>query len=428
MQIETAMHPKHWQDTATAMQEQRDPDTQYSNRRSEALDTIGNIASLRWDTEGSSSSSIWSARQEESSSFQSSYGSMGSSGGVQPPQGLLGVEPDLISGMNDLSFHHHNASQPPRLSSLQMAANRFTTTTAIAPSGSASVTSTGTSIPGLMNAFSGSVSQYSSSHYNPPQKNVRTAPTMLTGPPPGFLSPITTSNQRQSSAGSDDLDTSTGSLGTSSSFHSQRSRHQQRSTHRSRGATSGRQPPQRGGGGGFSINSAMMNDSIATQDTNDLQPLQRGTYKQQQQQLLGDNTNDSSLQSALSMASSKTPLMSGVERPILPQPINSMNNNWDVPDDSDDEEDLDPRAKKLDWLLRMNRRLTEIPVGDLDTQVVPLLAIMNSWAKTKSSQGATMVEMWLNRAQQEYEAGNRKIYLTTKMYTMAGTNLLVFYR
>lgn len=419
MQIETAMHPKHWQTTATAMQEQRDPDTQYSNRRSEALDTIGNITSLKWDAEGSSSSSIWSARQEESSSFQSSYGSVGSSGGAQPPQGLLGVEPDLIAGMNDLSFHQQNASQPPGLSSLQMAANRFTTNTAIAPSGSASVTSTGTSIPGLANAFSGSASQYSSSHYNPPQKNLGAAPTMLRGPPPGFLSPITTSNQRQSSAGSDELDTSTGSLGTSSSLNSHRSRNQQRSNHRSRG-TSGRQPPQRGSGG-FGISSTMINDSIVTHEIKDLQQHQRGAFKQHQQ-MLGDNTNDSSLQSALSMASSKTPLMSGVERPILPQPTNSMTSNWDIPDDSEDDEDLDPRAKKIDWLLRMNRRLTDIPVGDLDPQVVPMLPIMNSWAKTKSSQGATMVEMWLNRAQQEYEAGNRRIFLTTKMYTMAGTN------
>ena len=342
---------------------------------------------------------------------------MGSSGGGQQPQALLGVEPDLVAGMNDLSFQHHSDGRAPLVSSLQMAANRYTTNTAIDPSGSASVTSTGTSIPGLANAFSGSASQYSSSHYNPPQKKLLSAPTMPTGPPPGFLSPITTSNQRQSSAGSEDLDTSVGSLGTSSSSLHSRSRHQ-RSTHRSRGS-SGRQPPQRGGSGG--LNSTMVNDSIATHDMNDLQQQQRGTLKQQQ--LLGDNTNDSSLQSALSMASSKTPLMSGVERPILPQACNNSINNWDVADESDDDEDLDPRAKKLDWLLRMNRRLTDIPVGDLDPQVVPLLAIMNAWAKTKSSQGASMVEMWLNRAQQEYEAGNQKIVLTTKMYTMAGTNM-----
>lgn len=80
-----------------------------------------------------------------------------------------------------------------------------------------------------------------------------------------------------------------------------------------------------------------------------------------------------------------------------------------------------PRTKKRDWLLRMNRKLQEIPLGELDPAQVPLAAIMNAWAKTKSSQGAAMVELWLKRAQQEYDAGNRRVVPTTKMYTMAGT-------
>ena len=49
-----------------------------------------------------------------------------------------------------------------------------------------------------------------------------------------------------------------------------------------------------------------------------------------------------------------------------------------------------------------------------------LSAVMNAWAKTKSAQGASMVEMWLNRAQQEYDAGNHRIVPTAKLYTMAG--------
>ena len=76
--------------------------------------------------------------------------------------------------------------------------------------------------------------------------------------------------------------------------------------------------------------------------------------------------------------------------------------------------------KKHEWLLRMNRKLQEIPVGDLDPATVPLSAVMNAWAKTKSAQGADMVELWLKRAQQEYDAGNRRVVPTTKMYTMAG--------
>ena len=77
------------------------------------------------------------------------------------------------------------------------------------------------------------------------------------------------------------------------------------------------------------------------------------------------------------------------------------------------------RSKKRDWLLRMSRRLSDVPVGELDPSNIPLSAIMNAWAKTKSAHGASMVEMWLKRAQQEYDAGNHKVVPTTKMYTMA---------
>ena len=54
---------------------------------------------------------------------------------------------------------------------------------------------------------------------------------------------------------------------------------------------------------------------------------------------------------------------------------------------------ISPRTKKREWLLRMNRRLIEVPVGELDPAAVPISAIMNGWAKTKSSEGAAMVEM-----------------------------------
>lgn len=85
------------------------------------------------------------------------------------------------------------------------------------------------------------------------------------------------------------------------------------------------------------------------------------------------------------------------------------------------------RSKKRDWLLRMNRKLNEIAVGELDPSVMPLSAVMNAWAKTKSAQGASMVEMWLKRAQEEYNAGNLSVVPTTKMYTMAGmSNFTLF--
>jgi hypothetical protein len=81
--------------------------------------------------------------------------------------------------------------------------------------------------------------------------------------------------------------------------------------------------------------------------------------------------------------------------------------------------DMSPKSKKREWLLRMNRRLAEIPIGELDPASIPLSAVMNAWAKTKSPQGAAMVEMWLNRAQQEYDSGNLRVMPTAKLYTMA---------
>jgi hypothetical protein len=123
--------------------------------------------------------------------------------------------------------------------------------------------------------------------------------------------------------------------------------------------------------------------------------------------------------------------------PILPQALQVNDDSFGHTMPSDDEEDDDdeddghnpftqgaggsPKSKEKKWLLRMNRKLAEIPVGELDPATMPLSAVMNTWAKTKSSQGASMVEMWLKRAQQEYDAGNHRVEPTAKMYTMAGT-------
>lgn len=87
---------------------------------------------------------------------------------------------------------------------------------------------------------------------------------------------------------------------------------------------------------------------------------------------------------------------------------------------SDSRSDSNGKSKKHEWLLRMNRKLEEIPVGELDPATVPISAIMNAWAKTKSAQGAAKVEIWLKRAQEEFDVGNRRVVPTTKMYTMAG--------
>lgn len=124
----------------------------------------------------------------------------------------------------------------------------------------------------------------------------------------------------------------------------------------------------------------------------------------------------------------KAPIAAG--RPILPAiedsyPAAYVDDEVDESIDAldttgDDNDPLSPSSKKDEWLLRMNRRMNEIPVGQLDPATVPIAAIMNAWAKTKSSQGASMVEMWLNRIQKEADAGNSKVAPNTKLYTMAG--------
>mmetsp|Transcript_14092 Transcript_14092/g.34145 ORF Transcript_14092/g.34145 Transcript_14092/m.34145 type:complete len:1145 (-) Transcript_14092:60-3494(-) len=112
------------------------------------------------------------------------------------------------------------------------------------------------------------------------------------------------------------------------------------------------------------------------------------------------------------------------KRPILPAMEDVYGNSLDPTNDDDDEDDFgDDRnsaaSKKRDWLLRMNRRMAETEVGALDPSTIPIAAVMNAWAKTKSAQGATMVETWLKRAQEEYVAGNTRVIPSTKMYTMA---------
>ena len=128
-------------------------------------------------------------------------------------------------------------------------------------------------------------------------------------------------------------------------------------------------------------------------------------------------------------------ILASGNRPILPA-IEDMYANplEDQEDDEDDEEELahlwgeaeggqtgsSIKSKKREWLLRMNRRMAETPVGKMDPSSIPISAVMNAWAKTKCAQGASMVENWLKRAQQEFDSGNTKVVPTTKMYTMAG--------
>lgn len=79
----------------------------------------------------------------------------------------------------------------------------------------------------------------------------------------------------------------------------------------------------------------------------------------------------------------------------------------------------DSQTKKREWLLNMNATLESTPIGQLDPNSLPLSTIMNGWAKQKSSEGARMVEMWLDRVHSEYNAENPSVHPTARMYTMA---------
>eukprot|EP00591_Stephanopyxis_turris_P012165 CAMPEP_0195527986 /NCGR_PEP_ID=MMETSP0794_2-20130614/29944_1 /TAXON_ID=515487 /ORGANISM="Stephanopyxis turris, Strain CCMP 815" /LENGTH=134 /DNA_ID=CAMNT_0040659019 /DNA_START=39 /DNA_END=439 /DNA_ORIENTATION=+ len=63
-------------------------------------------------------------------------------------------------------------------------------------------------------------------------------------------------------------------------------------------------------------------------------------------------------------------------------------------------------SKKREWLVEISQRLSETPIGQLDTKTLPIPArnIMSEWARMKTGQGAEMVEMWLMRLLKESDA------------------------
>jgi hypothetical protein len=125
------------------------------------------------------------------------------------------------------------------------------------------------------------------------------------------------------------------------------------------------------------------------------------------------------------------PLLGGLGKMSLAGALGRTMPSDDEDDESEGNENDTQGASEYDkytekkWLLLMNRRLAWIPVGELDPATIPLSRVMKTWAETKSSEGASMVEMWLKRAQQEYDAGNHRVVPTAEMYTMAGTSWLL---
>ena len=351
------------------------------------------------------STSIWSNQRNP-------HGSRGTDGSPSMPSGYGSIGQPLDRLQQQQNHHHHRrrphpqsnddvlsqqmsdlSFRDPRVSSLAMAASRGTASMAYSLGGQ----STGNSIPGLAPTFSGSTSQSIFSHAT------TTSATMVPGPPPGFLSPIQSTKSLR--------DEESSSMGSKEGKKGRRRRRNKRGGGQGGGGAGTKGHRRHNSKGG---SSASLGSSLGSM---------RG---------LMDLPTETDM---LSLA--KTPKMSGsvasasMDQPILPQqPSIASLNLGDLENDDEEGEDdsysdggpasRDPALKKREWLLRMNRKLNETPIGDLDPSSTPVSAIMNAWAKTKSSHGASMVEMWLKRAEQEYEAGNSKVVPTTKMYTIAG--------
>ena len=413
-----------WVNSQQKEEEQRDEqillDAATSQQWSEEIS-----ADLPWDN--GNNNSIWSNQSTQqrmgndstsiASTNQSSLGSIGESIRLPVDDSIITSSFSQMSLNRQVTMQNHRQTVPRRdeplyhyepSTSLQRAQS-YHQHPKIPSSPSTSYASGAGSVPGIAPTFSGSTSgpqsqsnSYSSKQY-PTQQQSSLSIAASCGPPPGFLSPIQTSK----------------------SIASQRNQKHENSEQNNQGGSHfSRQRPAKGGrrqtgqGRGRGRRNESDNDKVPLDDDSKvssraLQLLMKPTQ----------NDEPSYYPSVTSTAS--TPVMSGsiaTERSYLAKREDEGEND---DDDNDSDSPLSipiPLNAKKDWLLRMNRRLHDIPIGELDPTTVPLSAIMNAWAKTKSSQGASMVELWLNRAQQEYDAGNRKVVPTSKMYTMAGAS------
>jgi len=65
-------------------------------------------------------------------------------------------------------------------------------------------------------------------------------------------------------------------------------------------------------------------------------------------------------------------------------------------------------------------KVSRTEIGKLDTTKLPYREVMNNWAKTRSTEGAVIVEeLWLQRLQKEVEMGNSMIVVGKDIYTIA---------
>jgi hypothetical protein len=409
-----------------------------------------------WSSSSSQRSNVSHYQRDDASAYASTHNTSTGS-----------IEDSSSYARNNYRMHHPN-DIAASLSQLHVSGNNSYTRNMYLGGGGASVPSmTGGSVPGVVGASSGSTGGGSSAIWRgnqhaphgqyPPQQPLHGyahSQQLNAGPgniPPGFMSPIQTANNR---GGGDNDSRSYDSRSMNSNRRRPKSGGKNNNSRAPRGSkynnqyNSGNERNNRNSNNSSRNNRSSQNYSAARDDDESNTSYTDGSFKTFSTRGGGDDTtatNSKASSEAIRMlmkpASPSASLPSRAstltasrlvldepsspknsDRPILP----SLEDVFQDPlaDDECDEDDDDLPSecgsKKRDWLLRMNRRLSEIPVGELDPTTMPLSAIMNSWAKTKSAQGASMVEMWLKRAQEEHDAGNTRVVPTTKMYTMAG--------
>jgi hypothetical protein len=70
-------------------------------------------------------------------------------------------------------------------------------------------------------------------------------------------------------------------------------------------------------------------------------------------------------------------------------------------------------------LIGTNNELESTIRGKLNPKFFAISEIMNAWAKTRTTEGAVMAEMWLQRVRTEVEMGNQLVELDTDLYNTA---------
>jgi hypothetical protein len=72
-----------------------------------------------------------------------------------------------------------------------------------------------------------------------------------------------------------------------------------------------------------------------------------------------------------------------------------------------------------DFLIGTKRELESTTRGELNPKYFGISEIMSAWAKTRTTEGAEMAEMWLQRVRTEVEMGNQLVKLDADLYNTA---------